>query len=321
MATASTFSAMRKGRKDGLSKLTQAVEKLNERGGGGRDDATFWQPTRDKAGNAFAEIRFLPAPPGEDLPWARIFTHAFKGPTGQWYIENSRTTLGEPDPVSEHNQQLWATELPENQALVRQRKRKLNYVANIYVIKDPANPENEGRVFKYKFGKKIWDKIQSAIHPEPNTDDPINVFDFWDGANFKLKVRTVDKYPNYDMSQFTSPGPLSEDDEELEKIWKAQYSLAEIVKPENFKPYEELKKHFYRVIGEGGVDAGAPKSGRTALAERAPARSEESEDDDTPPAPAPKRTLPPRGKPATAAAPDDEDADLAEFQALLGAAD
>lgn len=315
-----SFAALRRSRKDSLSKLTQALEKQSERGGA-QQDTRFWTPTRDKAGNAFAEIRFLPAPPNEDLPWVRLFTHAFKGPGGR-YIENSRTTLNEPDPVSEHNQKLWATGLPENQNLVRQRKRKLNYITNIYVVKDPANPENEGRVFLFKFGKKIWDKIQAALHPEPNTDEPINVFDFWDGANFKLKVRTVDKYPNYDMSQFTSPGPLLDDDEELEKIWKAQYSLTELVAPENFKSYDELKARFLKVIGEDGQSA-APRAPAERAARTTVAAAIDDEDDSMPPfdldeeKPTRSKSGPPRSKIPAPAVEEDDDDDLAAFRGLI----
>jgi len=310
--TTTSITALRRSRKDDLNKLTAAVDKLNEKAG--REvDGRFWQPTRDKAGNGFAEIRFLPAPAGEDVPWARLFTHAFEGPTGLWYIENSLTSLGEPDPVSEHNRMLWATGSDANRALVSKRKRKQVYICNVLVIKDPANPDNEGKVFLYKFGQKIWGKIQSCLHPDPGTDDPINVFDFWDGANFKLKIRTVDKYPNYDMSQFGAPKALSEDDEKLEEIWKQCHSLAELVSPDKFKSYGELEKHFFQVIGEGGADRAINRSGSNPPALAEPA----ADDDDDAPTSMHSRSLPPRGAAAVVSASDDDDDDLAEFRRLL----
>ena len=229
------------------SKLVKEVEKMNSNGGSGDD--RLWKPEVDKAGNGYAVVRFLPAPDGEDLPWAKIYTHAFQGPGG-WYIENSLTTTGGKDPVSELNSQLWNSGIDSDKEVARKQKRKLSYYANIYVVKDPANPHNEGQVFLYKFGKKIFDKVMSAMQPEFEDEDPINPFDFWQGADFKIKIKKVAGYWNYDSSEFARPGTLGDlDDSELEEIWKKEYSLAELTAPEQFKSYEDLKKRLNYVLG------------------------------------------------------------------------
>jgi hypothetical protein len=228
------------------AKLVKEVEKTNK--GGGASDDRLWKPEVDKAGNGYAVIRFLPAPEGEDLPWAKMYSHAFQG-NGGWYIENSLTTLGQKDPVSELNTSLWNSGSDADKETARKQKRKLSYYANIYVVKDPANPDNEGRVFLYKFGKKIFDKIMSAMQPEFEDEDPINPFDFWGGADFKIKIKKVAGYWNYDSSEFARPGALLDDDDAMEAIWKKQYSLAEIVDPSQFKSYEELKKRLDYVLG------------------------------------------------------------------------
>jgi hypothetical protein len=227
--------------------LVKEVEKMNSNGGSGDD--RLWKPEVDKAGNGYAVVRFLPAPEGEDLPWAKMYTHAFQGPGG-WYIENSLTTLGQKDPVSELNSQLWNSGIDSDKEVARKQKRKLSYYANIYVVKDPANPHNEGQVFLYKFGKKIFDKVMSAMQPEFEDEDPINPFDFWAGADFKIKIKKVAGYWNYDSSEFARPGTLGDlDDSELEEIWKKEYSLAELTAPEQFKSYEDLKKRLNYVLG------------------------------------------------------------------------
>ena len=190
----------------------------------------------------------MPAPDGEDLPWAKLYTHAFQG-TGGWYIENSLTTLGQKDPVSEHNSQLWNSGIESDKEIARKQKRKLSYYANIYVVKDSANPHNEGQVFLYKFGKKIFDKITAAMQPEFEDEDPINPFDFWAGANFKLKIKKVAGYWNYDSSEFDRQSALLDDDDAMEAIWKKEYSLAELVAPDQFKSYDELKKRLDYVLG------------------------------------------------------------------------
>jgi hypothetical protein len=228
------------------AKLVQQVEKMNKTSGSGDD--RLWKPEVDKAGNGYAVIRFLPAPDGEELPWAKLYTHAFQG-TGGWFIENSLTTLGQKDPVSEHNSQLWNSGIESDKEIARKQKRKLSYYANIYVVKDSANPHNEGQVFLYKFGKKIFDKITAAMQPEFEDEDPINPFDFWAGANFKLKIKKVAGYWNYDSSEFDRQSALLDDDDAMEAIWKKEYSLAELVAPDQFKSYDELKKRLDYVLG------------------------------------------------------------------------
>ena len=211
-------------------------------------DERLWKPTMDKSGNGYAVIRFLPACEGEDLPWAKVWNHAFQGPTGQWYIENSLTTLGNNDPVSEYNSKLWNSGIESDKETARKQKRKLQYFANIYVVSDSANPQNEGKVFLYRFGKKIFDKVMEAMQPDFEDESPINPFDFWNGANFKLKLRKVDGYWNYDKSEFEGVSALSEDDDVLEGIYKKQYSLNEFTAASNFKSYDELKTRLDMVL-------------------------------------------------------------------------
>ncbi len=217
-------------------------------------DERLWKPELDKSGNGYAVIRFLPAVEGEDMPWAKVWNHAFQGPTGQWYIENSLTTVGQKDPVSEHNTRLWNTGLESDKEIARKQKRKLQYFSNIYVVSDSKHPENEGKVFLYRYGKKIFDKIMAAMQPEFEDESPINPFDFWDGANFKLKIRKVDGYWNYDKSEFETPSALG-DDSVIESVWKKQYSLKEFTAPTNFKSYEELKTRLDAVLS-GTVSVG-----------------------------------------------------------------
>ena len=228
-------------------KLVKEVEKMNNTSGGA--DERLWKPEMDKTGNGYAVIRFLPAPEGEELPWAKMYSHAFQGPGG-WYIENSLTTLGQKDPVSEHNRELWNSGLDSDKDTVRKQKRKLSYYANIYVVQDKANPQNEGKVFLYKFGKKIFDKVMEAMQPEFEDETPINPFDFWQGANFKLKLKKVQGYWNYDSSEFDRPGPLLEDDDALEALWKKEYSLAALTASDQFKTYEQLDNRLKMVLGQ-----------------------------------------------------------------------
>ena len=218
-------------------------------------DDRLWKPELDKSGNGYAVIRFLPAVEGEDLPWAKIWSHAFQGPTGQWYIENSLTTISHKDPVSEHNTRLWNTGLESDKELARKQKRKLQYFSNIYVVSDAKHPENEGKVFLYRYGKKIFDKVMEAMQPEFEDEKAINPFDFWQGANFKLKIRKVDGYWNYDKSEFDAPSPLLKDDDKIEEIWKLQYPLAEHTAATNFKSYDELKTRLDAVLS-GTVSVG-----------------------------------------------------------------
>jgi len=218
-------------------------------------DDRLWKPVLDKAGNGYAVIRFLPAVDGEDLPWAKVWNHAFQGPTGQWYIENSLTTISQKDPVSEHNTRLWNTGLESDKELARKQKRKLQYFSNIYVVSDAKHPENEGKVFLYRYGKKIFDKIMEAMQPAFEDEKAINPFDFWEGANFKLKIRKVDGFWNYDKSEFDAVSPLFDDDAEIETLWKMQYPLAEHTAATNFKSYGELKTRLDAVLS-GTVSVG-----------------------------------------------------------------
>ena len=218
-------------------------------------DERLWKPELDKSGNGYAVLRFLPAVQGEDLPWAKVWNHAFQGPTGQWYIENSLTTLNQKDPVSEHNTALWNTGLESDKEIARKQKRKLQYFSNVYVVSDTKHPENEGKVFLFRYGKKIFDKITAAMSPEFEDEKAINPFDFWEGANFKLKIRKVDGFWNYDKSEFEDTSKLFEDDAEADKVWQSQYSLAEFTAPTNFKSYDELKTRLDAVLS-GTVKVG-----------------------------------------------------------------
>jgi hypothetical protein len=227
-------------------KLVKEVEKMNN--SGNSVDERFWSLTVDKAQNGYAVIRFLPAPDGEDLPFVKVYSHAFQGPNG-WIIDNCLTTLNQKCPICEHNSGLWNSGMDSNKEVARKQKRKLTYVSNIYVVKDPTNPENEGKVFLFKYGKKIFDKLTEAMQPEFEDETPIDPFDFWTGANFKLKAKNVAGYRNYDSSEFASQGALLNDDDAMEAIWKKQYSLAEFVAPDQFKSYEEMKKRLDSVLG------------------------------------------------------------------------
>jgi len=211
-------------------------------------DERFWKPEVDASGNGYAVIRFLPAPDGETVPWAKVYSHAFQGPGG-WYIENSRTTLGEKDPVGEVNRQHWNNGTEEGKDIARRQKRKLSYYSNIQVIKDPKHPENEGKVFLYKYGKKIHDKILAAMQPEFQDETPVNVFDLWEGANFKLKIKKVAGFWNYDSSEFDSVSALSSDDTELEATWKSEHSLEAFTAADQYKSYEDLEKRLQLVLG------------------------------------------------------------------------
>jgi len=244
-----SFDSLKKQSKLGslTEKLVKEVEKMNTGSSGGDD--RFWKPEMDKTGVGSAIIRLLPAPENEDLPWVKMYSHAFQGPGG-WYIENSLTTVGQKDPVSEHNRELWNSGSEKDKETVRKQKRKLNYYSNIYVVKDPLHPENEGKVFLFKFGKKIFDKILNAMQPEFEDEEPMNPYDFWTGANFRLKIRKVEGYWNYDKSEFDSPSPLMEDDDALEALWKKEYSLSAIVAPDQFKSYDDLQKRLNHVLGQ-----------------------------------------------------------------------
>ncbi len=245
----SSFSEMKKSRQNSIDKLTSELNKLNvnpqQQGGA---DNRFWKPEVDKSGNGYAVIRFLPAPQGEDVPFVRVWDHGFQGPTGKWFIEKSLTTIGQKDPVSEYNTMLWNSGIESNKELVRKYKRRLSFYSNIYVVKDPSNPQNDGQVFLFKYGKKIFDKLNDMMNPEFEDESPRNPFDMWEGADFKLKIRNVEGYRNYDKSEFAAPSAIMDNDEALEKLWKTQHSINEFIAPDNFKSYDELKQKLYSVL-------------------------------------------------------------------------
>ena len=243
-----SFDTLKKNRSSSLSKLNSQLEKIATKSYSDPNADKMWKPTRDKAGNGFAIIRFLPAAAGEEMPFVRIWDHGFQGPTGLWYIENSLTTINQDDPVSEFNGKLWNSGVDDDKALARKQKRRLKYIANILVVKDPANSDNDGKVFMYQFGKKIFDKLNDLMNPQFEDETPVNPFDLWEGANFRLKIRKFEGYPNYDKSEFDGPSPISEDDAELERIYNAEHSLQELIDPKNFKSYNELKTKLFRVL-------------------------------------------------------------------------
>jgi hypothetical protein len=247
-----SFADMKQRSKSDLSSLIKETEKISNPNSFGDVDERYWRPELDKSGNGYAVVRFLPAPNGEETPWARMWNHGFQGPGG-WYIENSLTTLGQKDPLSEYNSQLWNSGIEANKEIARKQKRRLNYTSNVYVIKDPAHPENEGEVKLYRYGKKIFDKISDLMNPEFEDESPVNPFDLWKGANFKMKIRKVEGYSNYDKSEFEAPTPLLDDDERLEEIWNSEHSLQVIVAEDQFKSYDELKTKLDRVLGLGAT--------------------------------------------------------------------
>jgi hypothetical protein len=244
-------------------------------------DERLWKPELDKTGNGYAVLRFLPAVEGENMPWAKLWNHAFQGPTGQWYIENSLTTLGNNDPVSEMNSAYWNSGVESDKEIARRQKRKLQYYSNIYVVSDSRHPEHEGKVFLFRYGKKIFDKLMEAMQPAFEDETPVNPFDFWQGANFKLKIRKVDGYWNYDKSEFEAPSALFDNDDAIEEVWNKQYALNEFTAPTNFKSYDELKTRLSMVL------AGTTTVGNvTTLMEDEPVLSTLTVDTKEEPAPA-----------------------------------
>lgn len=308
------FSEIRKTRGSGLSTLMKQVEKLSSGNDNSndKDDERFWYPEVDKAGNGTATIRFLPTAPENDYPFVQVFSHGFKNDAnGKWYIENCPTTIKQPCPLCAVNSELWNTGTKENQELVRKRKRKLQYIANILVIKDPKNPHNEGQIKLFKFGKKIFDKLTDAMQPKFEDETPTDPFDFWEGANFKLKICKVEGYRNYDRSEFESISAIRDDDEEIESIWKKEHSLKEFIDPSRFKSEAELQAKLTVVLGNGTPIPTAQ--------EQVAAEFEDYVDAPVTPRVAPTRKVdtppvPPR-KAAPVAASDD--ADEAEYFASL----
>lgn len=253
--TNTTFAQLKKNRKSNFDKLNEELAKASGKVEYKNDDDRFWYPAVDKVGNGYAVIRFLPAPNGEDVPFVRVFEHGFKGPAGSWYIEKSLTTLGKQDPVSEYNSKLWNRNEVGDRDEARKQKRKLTFISNIFIVKDTANPENEGQVRLFRYGKKIFDKLYNATNLSEaevaGGVEPLDPFDLWNGANLKLKIRNVSGYRNYDESIFDASAPLFKDEKKLEELWKQEHLLGEFIDPKNFKSYDELKDKFNRVMGLG----------------------------------------------------------------------
>lgn len=303
-----SFDALKKNRSASLGKLNAQLEKISTKSYSDPNEGKMWKPTRDKAGNGFAIIRFLPAPKGEEMPFVRVWDHGFQGPTGLWYIENSLTTINQDDPVSEYNGKLWNSGLDSDKEIARKQKRRLKYVANVYVIKDSGNADNEGKVFMFSFGKKIFDKLNDLMNPQFEDEAPVNPFDLWEGANFRLKIRQFEGYPNYDKSEFDKSSALSDDEAELERVYNSEHPLQDLIDPKNFKSYNELKAKLYRVL---------------ALDEEASAPSKAVDDDQfdlssmgnaekTAPTPTLKEAKTSTKKPVV----EDDDDDLSIFQEL-----
>ena len=288
-----SFATLKKNSKNSLQKLQSEVEKINNPQNNNQknfgEDDRFWKAELDKSGNGYAVIRFLPAPDKEDMAFVRVFNHGFQGPGG-WYIENSLTTLGQKDPLGEYNSVLWNSGVEANKEIARKQKRRLTYFSNIYVVEDKANPQNEGKVFLFRYGKKIFDKISSMANPEFEDESPVDIFNLWEGANFKLKIRKVDGYSNYDKSEFVTPAPLLDDDSELERVYGECHSLDDFLNPKNFKSYDELKTRLDVVLGNtpspamsapSSVDSSeVPFDGGTPMETSSSYREEEVSDDE-----------------------------------------
>lgn len=302
-----SFANLKKNRSKSLDKLSSQLDKMASKGYSDPLKEKYWSPTRDKAGNAFAIIRFLPSPEGEDMPFVRIWDHGFQGPGG-WYIEKSLTTLGQDDPLGKYNSQLWNSGVDADKEQARKQKRRLKYHSNILVIKDSANPENEGKVMLYAFGKKIFDKLNDLMNPEFEDETPVNPFDFWEGADFKLKVRQYEGFPNYDKSEFDDPSELFDgDDAKLEEVYKQLHSLNELVDESQFKSYSELEAKLHRVLGITGSEYDSSKTAEDVVDEDMDMSKLGQEQD----APAAKEET---AKEKTSVEVDDDDDDLEFFK-------
>lgn len=271
-----SFRDLKRNAGSNFEKLNKELEKIASNKFHDPMDEKLWKLTQDKAGNGSAIIRFLPAPGDEEVPFVRIWDHGFQV-NGKWYIEKSLTTIGKDDPVSESNSKLWNSGLESDKNIARDRKRRLYYYSNIYVVKDPAHPENEGKVFLFKYGKKIFEKLNDAMNPSFDDDEPMNPFDMWTGANFRIKIRKVDNWPNYDKSDFDTPSPLADDDK-MEEIYNQEYSLQELLDPKNFKTYDELKTKFDSVVGNSSNE----KPWRDEPKEQKPTALKEKESEELP---------------------------------------
>jgi hypothetical protein len=299
-----SFADLKRSSSTSFEKLNKELSKLNSSNERKNDDENYWKPEVDKAGNGYAVLRFLPAPENEDFPFVRVFDHGFQGPTGLWYIEKSLTTIGQDDPVGEHNSKLWNSGIDADKEIARKQKRRLSYISNVLVVKDPANPANEGKVFLYKYGKKIFDKLNDLMNPQFEDEDPVNPFDLWKGANFKLKIRQVDGYRNYDKSEFDTPAPLFDDDDKLEATWKKEFSLQTLVDPKHFKSYSELKTRLDTVLSLTGSALRPATRDETT-----PSRNEDK-------APAMAAPAPKAAEAKAPAVVDDDDEDLEFFKRL-----
>jgi len=292
-----------------INKLVSAAQEASgAKSDNNNRDENLWKPTVDKAGNGYAVIRFLPSE--GDVPWVRYWDHGFKGPTGKWYIEKSLTSLGQQDPLGELNSKLWNSGNEEDREQVRKQKRRLHYVTNILVVSDPSAPENEGKVFMYQFGKKIFDKIQDLMQPQFPGETPVDPFDLWGGADFQLKIRNVEGYRNYDRSEFKAPSGLFDGDEvQLQATLNQLHDINTYVDPATFKSYDQLSTKLFEVLG-----ATAP----------ATVKAEIAMDNVAEPAPAPVASAPEVKVSAAAAtaeeAGDDGDEDaFSYFQKLANA--
>jgi hypothetical protein len=304
------IQALRKMRNSDFSKIAGEFEKIANPQTESKSyvDDRFWRLEGDKAGNGTATLRFLPRVEGDELPWVRIFSHGFQGPTGKWYIENSLTTLGENDPVGELNTKLWNSGSEANKEIARKQKRKLSFTANVLIVSDPKHPENEGKVMLFKFGKKIFDKIMDKARPTFEDEKPVNVFDLWEGANFKLRMRKKDGYANYDESVFSEPAPITEDEDKLLAIVNAQHKLTEFTDRKNFKSYDELKKKLEEVLS--GDSFASKPAAEIAEQEDRPVRAA-SEPAKSAPAFTPKAS-----KPAPTSVDDDDEDVMAYFEKI-----
>ncbi|CAB4125539.1 single-stranded DNA binding protein [uncultured Caudovirales phage] len=309
------INALRKMRNNDFGKITDAFDKTANPSSDKKSyvDDRVWKLEPDKAGNASATIRFLPRVEGDQLPWVKIFSHAFQGPTGKWYIENSLSTpgvdntpIGDKDPVGELNSSLWNNGTEAGKEVARKQKRKLTYVCNVLIISDPKHPENEGQVRLFKFGKKIFDKIMDKARPTFEDEKPVNVFDFWEGADFKLKQTKVEGYPNYDKSTFSEPSPIAESDEEILEIANKQHKLSELLDAKNFKSYADLKKKLDSVLSS----TGGMSTAEADAADDAPSYA----------APTPKSKPAPTPKASKAPSMEDDDDSLSYFQNMANEA-
>jgi len=292
---ATSFSSLKKNSSSFLDKIKTESEKLSSKQS--YDDPRFWEPEVDpKTGNGSAIIRFLPPTESEDVPWTRVFRHSFQGPTGKWYIENCLTTIGQDCPVCEANNKLWNTNIDSNKEIVRKRKRQLTYISNIYIVSDPNRRDNEGKIFLFKYGKKIFDKINNLLHPEFDDEVPTNPFDFWNGCNFRLKIRKVEGYRNYDKSEFDKPSQLLDDEQELAKIYESLIPLSEFTSAAQFKPYDKLAEQFGKIwhstqvigsaedeeLSDGEEETPRPKRSVSPKPTRKPVATKKDDDDDVP---------------------------------------